>query len=387
MTLPEKTSAGDVAAAFEERFGFPPAGVWAAPGRVNLLGEHTDYVGGFVLPVALPQQTYAAVGLRYDGILSCASTLTDERVELPVSELAPGSVRNWAAYPAGVVWALRSARHDVGGADVLIGGDVPLGAGLSSSAALECALGLALDELHGLHLGRAELALMCQHAENAFVGMPSGVMDQMASLCCQENYALYLDCRSLKGELIPFALAEHDLELLVIDTRVAHKLVSGAYADRRMSVEEAAMALGVRSLRDVTTGELGSALDKVDERLRPRTRHVVTENARVGIAVDLMRGGYYAALGQLMTMSHASLRDDYEVSCPELDTAVDTAMQAGALGARMTGGGFGGCAIALVPSAQRTSVEQAVTAAFAEQGFRAPHVFSVTASAGAQRAQ
>ena len=147
------------------------------------------------------------------------------------------------------------------------------------------------------------------------------------------------------------------------------------------------MALGVRSLRDISTGELGSALDKLDVRLRPRTRHVVTENARVGIAVDLMRGGYYAALGQLMTMSHASLRDDYEVSCAQLDTAVDAAMQAGALGARMTGGGFGGCAIALVPSAQRTQVEDAVTAAFAEKDFRTPRIFALTAGAGAHRAQ
>ncbi|MQA81842.1 MAG: galactokinase [Streptosporangiales bacterium] len=378
------TTAQELVGAFERLNGFRPSGVWAAPGRVNLIGEHTDYVGGYVLPLALPQQALAAVGLRYDGILSCASTLTDERVELDVADLRPGRVTGWAAYPAGVVWALRAADHDLAGADILVGGDVPIGAGLSSSAALECVVGLALGELNNLHLGRAELALLCQQAENAFVGMPSGVMDQMASACCTDGHALFLDCRSLHAEQVPFTLGDQGLELLVIDTRAPHRLVDGAYADRRMSVEEAAMALGVRSLRDVPRESLGD-IGALDERLRPRARHVITENARVLVTVDLLRAGEYAAVGQLMTMSHASLRDDYEVSCPELDTAVAAALEAGALGARMTGGGFGGSAIALIAHDRRDEVERAVRAAFAGRDFAAPRFFRATPSAGARR--
>ncbi|MBO0892433.1 MAG: galactokinase, partial [Acidothermales bacterium] len=341
MTGTHTVSAEEVAGEFARRYGRPPEGVWGAPGRVNLIGEHTDYVGGYVLPVALPNRTLAAVRRRFDGRLVFASTMTDEVVEVALDELAPGTVKGWAAYPAGVVWALHTAGHDVVGTEVLVSGDVPVGSGLSSSAALECSVGLALAELSGLTLGRPELALLCQQAENTFVGMPSGVMDQMASLCCSEGYALFLDCRSLHAESVPFAIADQGLVLLVIDTRAPHRLVDGGYADRRMSATEAAIALGVASLRDVSREDLPDALGRLDERLRPRARHVVTENARVLVTVDLMRAGDYASVGQLMNMSHASLRDDYEVSSPELDTAVDAALQAGALGARMTGGGFG----------------------------------------------
>src|SRR5690606_29483255 len=287
-------------------------GVWAAPGRVNLIGERTDYVGGFVLPIALPQRALAAVARRDDDVLRCASTVSDVHVETSVASLSPGKVTGWRSYPAGVVWTLREAGYDVRGMDVLISSNVPVGAGLSSSAALECAVALAANDLFDCAISRSQLALLCQHAENAFVGMPSGVMDQMASLCCTEGQALFLDCRSLHGETVPFALAENGLELLVVDTRAEHRLVDGEYADRRISVEEAALAIGVRSLRDVTSAGLGEALERLDERLRPRTRHVVTENARVEIAADLMRGGDYAAFGQLMYMSHRSLRDDYE---------------------------------------------------------------------------
>lgn len=385
MTGAHITTAQEVAAEFARRYGYPPEGVWGAPGRVNLIGEHTDYVGGYVLPVALPNRTRAAVRRRFDGVLVFASTMTDERVEVSLADLAPGTVKGWAAYPAGVVWALHAAGHDVVGAEVLVGGDVPVGSGLSSSAALECSVGLALTELSGLALGRPELALLCQHAENTFVGMPSGVMDPMASLCCMEGAALFLDCRSLHAETVPFALADQDLELLVIDTRAPHRLVDGAYADRRMSALEAAIALGVASLRDVSREQLSAALDRLDERLRPRARHVVTENSRVLVTVDLMRAGDYAAVGQLMNMSHASLRDDYEVSSPELDAAVDAALQAGALGARMTGGGFGGCAIALLQRERQEQVERAVREAYVERGFTEPRFFPATASAGAHR--
>ncbi|MGW6784265.1 galactokinase [Streptomyces sp. NPDC054987] len=385
MTGPAAEAAA-VRRQFERIHGRAPEAVWAAPGRVNLIGEHTDYNDGFALPMALPQTTVLAAGRRDDGLLRLHSAQGDGRVtELAVADLAPGRVSGWARYPAGVVWALRERGLPVGGADVHLDSTVPAGAGLSSSAALECALAVAYDELYALRLPRPELARVAQHAENAFAGVPCGVMDQMASVCCASGRALYLDSRSLEVRQVPFDLTGHGLRLLVLDTRVAHDLADGAYAALRAGCERAAGLLGLAALRDLSEAELAGALAGLPRDLAPLVRHVVTENARVGRAVERLTAGEPEALGPLLTAGHASLRDDYRVSCPEADLAVESAVAAGALGARMTGGGFGGSVLALVPAAAAGSVARAVTAAFAAAGFAPPAVLEAVPSAGARR--
>ncbi len=373
---------------FEQVFGAAPSGIWAAPGRVNLIGEHTDYNDGFVLPIALPQLTLLAARKREDGRLRLHSAQGDGRVtDLLVADLAPGAVNTWAGYPAGTVWALNEAGHQVGGADLHFDSQVPTGAGLSSSAALECAVAVAYNDLYELGLEPAELALLAQRAENAFVGVPCGVMDQMASACCAEGAALYLDTRDLTSRQIPFDLASVALRLLVIDTRVKHDLGDGAYAGLRAGCERAAELLGVPALRDLTSAELSASLDRLPAELGPLVRHVVTENERVTQAVALLAEGDFAGLGPILTAGHASLRDDYRVSCPETDLAVSSAVAAGALGARMTGGGFGGSVIALVPQEAAERVAAAVAAAFLEAGYSEPRTFTAVAAAGARRVE
>jgi galactokinase len=362
---------------------------WAAPGRVNLIGEHTDYNDGFVLPIALPYATTATVSARADGRLRVRSAQRPgEPVEAAVADLRPGAVSGWAAYVAGVVWALAESGHPVGdGAEVTVDGRVPEGAGLSSSAALECSVAAALDDLLGLGLPRPELARLAQRAENGFVGVPSGIMDQMAALLCTEGAALFLDTRGPHAEQVPLDLPGHGLTILVVDTRSPHQLVDGEYADRRRSCEEAAAALGVPALRDVAAAGLDAALAGLDDVHRRRARHVVTENDRVLRTVELLRAGRVGDIGPLLTASHASLRDDFEVTVPALDVAVDAALAAGALGARMTGGGFGGCVLALVPAgaAAEQAVRAAVDTAYTDRGFGPPGYFTALPSAGAHR--
>ncbi|MFG2307745.1 galactokinase [Streptomyces sp. NPDC048566] len=372
---------------FEELYGAPPEGVWAAPGRVNLIGEYTDFNEGFVLPLALPHTAVAAVSRRFDGVLRLNSADVDGPVvELRADELVPRSDTGWAAYPAGVVWALREAGHPVGGADVHLASTVPTGAGLSSSAALEVVTALALDELYGLGLSRPELARLAQRAENDFVGVPCGVMDQTASACCTEGHALHLDCRDLSIRQVPFDLASRGLELLVVDTRVKHALGDGAYAKRRDGCEEGARLLGVSHLRDVPFDGLDAALARLgDERVRRYVRHVVGDDHRVRRVVSLLDAGDVRAIGPVLTEGHASLRDDLRISCPELDLAVATANTAGALGARMTGGGFGGSAIVLLESGDADHVGKAITEAFRSAGFASPRIFPAVPSAGARR--
>jgi galactokinase len=363
-------------------------GVWAAPGRVNLIGEHTDYNDGFALPLAVALRVRCAAATRADGLLSAVSAqVPGEPVSVPVAGLEPGAVTGWGAYVAGVVWALAAAGHPVGGLDLAVDGEVPLGAGLSSSHALECAVAVAAADLYGLELERTELARIVQRAENDFVGAPTGIMDQLASLCGRAGHALLLDTRTLSVEPVPLDLAGHGLALLVIDTRAPHALVGGEYAARRRSCEQAAALLGVPALRDVSEAGLPAALARLDDAvMRRRVRHVVTEDARVLAVVDQLRGGADPrGIGPALTASHESLRDDYEVSCPELDTAVDAALAAGAHGARMTGGGFGGSAIALVDAAATGRVGEAVRDAFADRGFTAPAAFAVTPADGAGR--
>ncbi|MGW3727123.1 galactokinase [Streptomyces sp. NPDC000851] len=381
-------AAGTVAERFKELYGAEPDGVWAAPGRVNLIGEHTDYNDGFVMPFALPHTAVAAVSRRADGVLRLhSSDVEGGVVELDVDALEPESDRNWTAYPAGVVWALRAAGHEVTGADVHLTSTVPAGAGLSSSAALEVVIALALNDLYELDLKGWQLARLCQRAENVYVGAPVGIMDQTASACCTAGHALFLDTRDLSQRQIPFDLAAEGMRLLVVDTQVKHEHSTGEYGKRRAGCEKGAALLGVDALRDVPYAELDAALARLgdEEEVRRLVRHVVTEDERVERVVALLESGETRAIGPVLTEGHASLRDDFRISCPELDLVVDTALSAGALGARMTGGGFGGSAIVLADVADVDTITKAVEEAFAAAGFTAPRVFEAVPSAGARR--
>jgi galactokinase len=370
--------------AFAERFGRPPEGVWAAPARVNLVGEHTDYNDGFVLPLAIDRRVTVAAARRADDLLRLVSLDKGEQ-RLRLADVRPGAVHGWAAYAAGPLWALARDGAEVGGLDLVLGSDVPIGSGLSSSAAVECAVLLAARDLYGGPDDLARLASIAQRAENDVVGVPCGIMDQMAALACTAAHVLLLDCRSLEADQVPFAPADAGLALLVLDTRVSHALADGGYAERRAACERAARVLGVRALRDATQADLEAAHDRLGEGPYRRARHVVGENARVLAVVELLRRGRPDTIGDALNASHASLRDDYQVSAPELDTAVEAAIGAGALGARMTGAGFGGCALALVPAGAVVDVGKAVTAGFAERGFREPGIFAVRPADGARR--
>jgi galactokinase len=373
---------------FAALYGAEPEGVWSAPGRVNLIGEHTDYNDGFVMPFALPHVATAAVSRRTDGVLRLHSEDVEGGVvELRLDDLAPESDRNWTAYPAGVVWALREAGHAVTGADVHLASTVPSGAGLSSSAALEVVIALALNDLYELGLQRWQLARLCQRAENVYVGAPTGIMDQTASACCEEGHALFLDTRDLSQQQIPFDLAAEGMRLLVVDTQVKHAHSEGEYGKRRAGCERGAALLGVDALRDIPYADLDEALARLgdDEEAVRLVRHVVTEDERVEQAVALLRSGETRAIGPVLVAGHASLRDDFRISCPELDLVVDTALAAGALGARMTGGGFGGSAIVLAEAADVDTITKAVEESFAAAGFTAPRVFEAVPAAGARR--
>jgi galactokinase len=376
---------GPVAAAFRERTGRDPEGVWAAPGRVNLIGEHTDYNDGFVLPAAIDRLVLVAAGRRAGGRLRLWSLQAEPPADLELAGIGPGRVGGWAAYPAGVAWALGQAGVELGGADLVVDGDVPAGSGLSSSAALECATATALADLHGAGLDRTALAGLARRAENEVVGVPSGVMDQMVSMLGRAGHALFLDTRSLGAEQVPLPPEAAGPCLVVIDTRAGHRLVDGAYADRRAACAAAAAVLGVPALRDATPGQVEAAAGALGDPGLRRARHVVTENARVLAAVELLRAGDLDRLGPLLAASHASLRDDYEVSSPELDTAVEAAVAAGAVGARMTGAGFGGSAIALVEADLAGRVADRARDAFAAAGFGPPQVTAVVPSDGARR--
>jgi galactokinase len=403
----------DARTAFREQFGGEPAGVWAAPGRVNVIGEHTDYNDGFVLPMAIDRACYAAAAPREDRILRVHAAQLGETVEISLDDLvgpasahdsraaadpdmkplAEPAVTGWAGYPVGVAWILQQAGFPVLGADVYLTSTVPVGSGLSSSAALECATALALAGVSGFELTTAELARHTQRAENIYAGVPCGPLDQMSSAFGQDGSVLFIDTRSGEVRPQPFDLTAEDALLLIIDTRVSHAHGENGYADRRAACERAAEFLGVRALRDISLDELPEAFAKVctapglGETYARRVRHVVTENARVEQFVAILNHDEFSLppLGHRMMQSHASLRDDYEVSAPELDLAVATAVTAGAHGARMTGGGFGGSAIALVDRAALEDVQNAILEAFAEHGYTEPQFFPAVASAGARR--
>ena len=376
-------------AAFAREFGGAPDGVWAAPGRVNLIGEHTDYNGGWCLPFALAHRTFCAVRARPDGRLRVASRQApDQAWEGEIEQVAPGAPGGWVAYVAGVV-AILAEGPAAGpmGADILVDGRVPLGAGLSSSAALSCSSAVALvDLVPGLAgVDRAALAEVCVRAENDYAGAATGGMDQTVSLRAEDGHALLIDCSDFSLTAVPWTLPEH--EVLVIDTRAHHSLADGQYAARRDACERACRSLGVDSLRELHGADVDEVLGRLDgdAEAQRRVRHVLTENVRVLDLVAALEAQDAEEVGRLMVASHVSLRDDYEVSCRELDVAVDAALGAGAAGARMTGGGFGGSALALVRRDQVDGVARAVHEAFLAEGLEAPHLLRATPSAPAHR--
>ncbi len=364
------------ARAYEYNFGEEPDLVASAPGRVNLIGEHTDYNGGFVLPCAIDRRIAVAVGPGgSDGSETrLYSADFDEMRRIDEKD------SSWADYPRGVAWAMGEAGHEIGPFRAVFAGDVPLGSGLSSSAAIEAATALALDAFFGLGVERTDLALLCQRAENDYVGVGTGIMDQYASLLCESGAALLVDCRSLEARSVPLDLEAAGLALIVCDTRVERGLADTGYNDRRATCERAASKLGVEYLRDATEGDL----DLLSGAELKRTRHVITENARVLEAVGALEDKNFDEFGRLMYASHASLRDDYEVSTPELDTFVEAAKQHGATGARLTGAGFGGCAIALVPTAETDEFTDACEQTFAEHEFAEPVFYQFVPAAGAE---
>ncbi len=421
----ETTTAENARRLFAERFGGEPVGTWSAPGRVNLIGEHTDYNDGFVLPFAIQHRTHVAARTRDDGRIRVASTFDGATVEVALDDLDdlfPGrrdEIVEWARYPLGVAWALLAAGDDredpldgrdagvhpesrpsdafspsgsgqdvrggVTGVDLAFASDVPVGAGLSSSAAIEGATATALADLWALDLDRIALARAGRTAENDAVGAPTGIMDQMAAMLGQPDAAIFLDCRTLDANVVDLGFARAGLELVVIDTGVKHSHATGGYGERRAACERGAAAMGVPALRDVGIDDLEQVRDRVDDVTFRRVRHVVTENQRVLDTVRTLREQGPTAIGELLVASHASMRDDFEISVPELDTAVEAALGAGAVGARMTGGGFGGAAIALVAHDRVQQVTDATLAAFAASGFAAPTIFTVVPSAGAGR--
>jgi galactokinase len=355
---------------------------------VNLIGEHTDYNDGFVFPFAIDRRTVVGLRPREDRSIRVASSFAEETVELDLAELSPQNLNGWSAYPMGVAWALGEFGADltaVTGFDVYIDSDVPIGAGLSSSAAIESAVAVALNDTWDLGMDRRMLARVGQLAENRAVGAPTGIMDQSASLLGRVDAAVFLDCRSLQSEVVPLGFQASGLELLIIDTKVSHSHATGGYAARRESCESGASLLGAASLRDVSVADLTRAAEVLDDETFRRVRHVVTENQRVLDTVRTLREQGPTAIGAFLDASHESMRDDFEISVPELDLAVEASRDAGAIGSRMTGGGFGGAAIALTPHRLVPAVQSAVAVAFTSAGYAAPDMFVVHAAEGAMR--
>ena len=366
---------------FLETFGVEPDLVAAAPGRVNLIGEHIDYSDGFVLPFAIKDRTLVAARKRGDSTVRIASAQRRNKiVTVDISKVKPGLKGEWERYALGVLWALGVKE----GVDLLIDGHVPLGAGLSSSAALECSVATAMNHLFDLGFNLEELARLTQKAENQYVGVPCGIMDQSVSLMATQGSALLLDCRDLTTKNIPFDVASSGLELLIIDTQAHHALTDGGYAERRASCESVVAKLGITSLRELSMEELENSRGLLTETEFVRARHAVTEMKRVLECVEALSNSDFEKVGQLINQSHASLRGDYTVSCPELDTAVEAALAAGALGSRMVGGGFGGSAIALIQASKTTETIKAVEKAFSSKGFKAPRFFTSLPSQGAE---
>jgi len=374
----------NLAQLFESRFGAAPL-MFRAPGRVNLIGEHTDYNDGFVLPAALDLATYAAIAPREDRAIRIHSVNLNADFEADL-DARPGPARDWSDYALGVALGLEEAGFRLRGADIVVMSVLPMGSGLSASAALEAAVGFALLRVAGANVDRLELAKICQRAENEFVGMRCGVMDQFISCCGVEGCALLLDCRSLDARPVRI---DPKVRILVSNTMVHHQLAGSAYNSRRQDCETAVSLLaetihGVAALRDVSVAELEAHAARLPERIFRRARHVVGENARVLDAVAALEAGDFTRAGQLMNASHESLRDDYNVSCPELDLMVELARAApGVYGSRMTGGGFGGCTVSLVEATHAESFADIVGPAYEKATGREPMIFSCYPGPGA----
>lgn len=349
---------------------------FSAPGRINLIGEHTDYNAGFALPIALPGRTVVEFEPADSGELVVRTDLSPDVVRIRL-DTVPGDVTGWAAYVAGVVWSLREAGYPVPGGTLAISSGVQIGSGLSSSAALECAvLGALLGDTAVDRVDRVEQARIAQRAENEYVGAPTGLLDQLAILFAQPRCAQLIDFRDLTVTPVPFDPDAHGVTLLLIDSQARHQHAGGEYAARRASCERAAAALGVASLREVSSV---SGLSGEDRR---RARHIVTENQRVLDTVEALSTADFGRVGELFTASHESMRDDFEITTPHLDLIASSAVSAGALGARMTGGGFGGCVIALVPSGSVDVISGAVREAMQAAGYPAPTIEPTVAGAG-----
>lgn len=377
------TDATQLTVEFTSLIGSPPSGVWCAPGRVNLIGEHTDYNDGFVLPFALQRRALVALAPRTDNNLVIHSVELAETQTWSLEELKPGTA-NWSSYLAGVVWVLRRSGYDLPGLSIVLTSDVPLGAGLSSSAAIECATITAINDLLELEIAPLDQARLAQAAENDFVGAPTGLLDQAASILCEPGHGLFLDCRNQSYQQVPLPISDDGLVVLVLDTKTPHSHVDGEYRARRESCERASSLLGLAALRDVT--DLTATLPRLpDQVTRRRVRHVVTENDRTQAAVQVAEHHDWAQLGQLLDESHVSMALDYEITVPSLDLAVSVAKDCGALGARMTGGGFGGCIIALCPEGEAEQIGQQIAQAFAAANLPHPEWFSALPAAGARR--
>jgi len=353
---------------------------WAAPGRVNLIGEHVDYNDGLVLPFALPFVTKARVSTRSDDAVRVVSE--DVGGAEFATAISPGEVEDWAAYVAGVVWSLQQRGATLPGLDIALSSNVPLGAGLSSSASLTCSVASAINDECSLGLDPRELADVSRVAENDFVGVPTGTMDQLASMLCESEHLLLLDCRSMETRSIPFAPAAANMTLLLIDSHARHSLVGSEYGDRRSDCEAAADDLGLESLRDATLEQVASLQD---DRQRRRAHHVVSEIDRVQRVAAILDSGTPADIGAYLTASHESMRDDFEISCEELDVLVDAALDGGALGARMTGGGFGGCAVVLCRADDVESVTSRVESSYDAHGWQRPTIWTPQPAQGAHR--
>ena len=371
----------DITELFAKGFGYPPEVVASAPGRVNLIGEHIDYSEGFVLPFAIDAVTKCAIAKRDDEKIRIISAQKkNEVIESNLEAIAAKEGSAWSRYIYGVIWAMEIDS----GLDIYIDGKVPLGAGLSSSAALECSVATALNHLFHLEKTLPELARLTQRAENDYVGVPCGIMDQSISLMARAGYGLLLDCQDLSTRHIKIDFASSSLRLLIIDTQAHHALTDGGYAKRRESCEEVAKIFSIPSLRQLSMESLLAHKTKLSDIQFKRARHGVGEIVRVLDAVKALEAEDFEALGQLLNQSHNSLRDDYEVSCPELDLAVETALSSGALGARMVGGGFGGSAIALIKESDAGTISSTIERAFAKSGFKAPRFFDSLPSDGAK---
>lgn len=368
---------------FLEQFNQKPDVICEAPGRVNLIGEHVDYCDGFVMPFAIADRTFVAIGLRTDRIIQITSVQREKEIfQISLDDLDPSKDGDWERYILGVIWAFGKDINQ--GLNIAIDGQVALGAGLSSSAALECSVAIGLNELFDTNYSLSELARLAQRAENGFVGVPCGIMDQSVSLMAKSGNALLLDCRDLSTEFIPLDLAAANLELLIIDTQVHHALVDGGYAERRASCESAAKALGIKALRDCSIQELEDSRKLLNELEYKRAKHIVNDINRVHQCVDSLQKSDFVTVGEILTKSHSSLRDLFEISAPELDLAVETSLKNKSLGARMIGGGFGGSAIALFKVADVKSAKLAISKEFAAAEFQEPRFFTSLPSSGAK---